>query len=154
MSKPPVFVLKTGGFGPSGETRYILIPRGMRIMEWSPSSRRPAAVHRTVALNCSSHAPYKAKIQVPQKRNLDFWSEWGDSNSRHLEPKELEELFSNSICSFLALSALNTVLSEPDRSTVSTCSEPVYGQKCGQNRFPKFTAIFRQVWEAVSFVGL
>ena len=56
-------------------------------MEWSPSSRRPAAVHRTVALNCSSHAPYKAKIQVPQKQNLDFWSEWRDSNSRHPGPK-------------------------------------------------------------------
>ena len=105
MSKPPVFVLKTGGFGPSGETRYILIPRGMRIMEWSPSSRRPAAVHRTVALNCSSHAPYKAKIQVPQKQNLDFWSEWRDSNSRHPGPKELMELFSNLFCSFLVLSA-------------------------------------------------
>ena len=28
MSKPPVFVLKTGGFGPSGETRTrgILVP--------------------------------------------------------------------------------------------------------------------------------
>ena len=24
MSKPPVFVLKTGGFGPSGETRLHL----------------------------------------------------------------------------------------------------------------------------------
>ena len=29
MSKPPVFVLKTGGFGPSGETRTrgILVPK-------------------------------------------------------------------------------------------------------------------------------
>lgn len=36
----------------------------------------------------------------------------------------------------------NTVLSEPVPSTVSTCFKPVYGQICGQNRFPKFTATF------------
>ena len=24
-----------------------------------------------------------------------FWSEWGDSNSRHLEPKQSDNLFSN-----------------------------------------------------------
>ena len=73
------------------------------------------------------------------------WSEWGDSNSRHLEPKELEELFSNLFCSFLVLSAQNSVLSEPVRSTVSTHSKVVYGQICGQNRFP-------QNWGSGSFI--
>ena len=57
--------------------------------------------------------------------------------------KELMELFSNLFCSFLTLSAPNTVLSEPVLSTASTCSEPVYGQKCGQNRFPQFAATFQ-----------
>ena len=70
------------------------------------------------------------------------WSEWGDSNSRHLDPKELMELFPNLFCSFLVLSVPNTVLSEPDRSTVSTCSEPVYGQKCGQKPLPTICGNF------------
>ena len=87
MSKPPVFVLKTGDFGPSGETRLHFLPEGKTIEVLPPSSRRQATVHRTVAFDLSSLAPDKAKIQVPQKRNLDFWSEWRDSNSRHPGPK-------------------------------------------------------------------
>ena len=61
MTKPPVFVLKTGGFGPSGETRLHFLPGGKKIEVLPPSSRRQATVHRTVAFNCSSLAPYKQK---------------------------------------------------------------------------------------------
>ena len=28
------------------------------------------------------------KVQTPQKRILDFWSKWRDSNSRHPAPKD------------------------------------------------------------------
>ena len=74
-------------FGPSGETRLHFLPGGKKIEVLPPSSRRQATVHRTVAFNCSSLAPYKQKVQTPQKRILDFWSEWRDSNSRHPGPK-------------------------------------------------------------------
>ena len=33
------------------------------------------------------------KAQTPQKRILDFWSEWRDSNSRHPGPKRIREFF-------------------------------------------------------------
>ena len=33
------------------------------------------------------------KVQTPQKRSLDFWSEWRDSNSRHPGPKRLGKIF-------------------------------------------------------------
>ena len=93
-------------------------------------------IHTKIKISLCSHCinDYKGR-----------WSEWGDSNSRHLDPKELMDLFSNLFCSFLALSVPKTVLSEPVLSTVSTCSEPVYGQKCGQNRFP-------QKWGSGSFI--
>ena len=65
MSKPPVFVLKTGGFGPSGETRLHFLPGGKKIEVLPPSSRRQATVHRTAAFNLSSLAYERNK----QKRH-------------------------------------------------------------------------------------
>lgn len=32
-----------------------------------------------------------------------FWSEWGASNARSLDPKEYMELFYNIFCSFIAV---------------------------------------------------
>ena len=91
-------------------------------------------IHTKIKISLCSHCinDYKGR-----------WSEWRDSNSRHPGPKELYELFSNLFCSFLLLSAPNTVLFEPDRSTVSTCSEPVYGQNCGQNPLPTICGNFQ-----------
>ena len=63
MSKPPVFVLKTGGFGPSGEARLHFLPGGTKIEVLPPSSRRQATVHRTVAFDLSSLS-FKRKMQV------------------------------------------------------------------------------------------
>ena len=100
---------------------------------------------------CQKAEGLRDKAASFRNENWRLWSEWRDSNSRHPGPKEFMELFSNLFCSFLVLSTQNSVLSEPVRSTVSTHSKVVYGQICGQNRFPKFTAIFRQVWEAVFF---
>ena len=45
----------------SGETRLHFLPGGKKIEVLPPSSRRQATVHRTVAFNCSSLAPYKQK---------------------------------------------------------------------------------------------
>ena len=65
-------------------------------------------------------------------RIIISWSKWRDSNSRHPAPKELLELFSNLSRSFLALFIPEKLLFETLFSTVSVCSEAVYGQKCGQ----------------------
>ena len=61
-TNPPVFVLKTGGFYLSGETRLHFLPGGKKIEVLPPSSRRQATVHRTVAFDCSSFA-FKRKMQ-------------------------------------------------------------------------------------------
>ena len=45
----------------SGETRLHFLPGGKKIEVLPPSSRRQATVHRSVAFNCSSLAPYKQK---------------------------------------------------------------------------------------------
>ena len=103
---------------------------------------------------CQKAEELRDKAASFRNENWRLWSEWGDSNSRRLDPKELMDLFSNLFCSFLVLSAQITMLSGTLRSAVSTCSRAVYGQKCGQNRFPHLRQLFSQVWEAVSFVRL
>jgi len=87
MSKPPVFVLKTGGFGPSGETRLRCRP-GMDgnygIAGALPGEQgSPGALHLDVRVSLYINE----KFQNPQKRILEFWSKWRDSNSRHPAPK-------------------------------------------------------------------
>ena len=64
-AKPPVFSTKTGGFGPSGETRLHFLPGGKKIEVLPPSSRRQATVHRTVAFDLSSLSTKRNK----QKRH-------------------------------------------------------------------------------------
>ena len=61
-----------------------------------------------------------------------LWSEWGDSNSRHLEPKGGRKLFSNLLYSVSRYLFRNPVLFGTVFSVVSRCSNPVYGQICGQ----------------------
>lgn len=39
-----------------------------------------------------------------------FWSEWGASNARSLDPKECRELFYNIFWTFIAVSALFDML--------------------------------------------
>ena len=92
---------------------------------------------------CQKAEGLRDKTASFRPENWRLWSEWRDSNSRHPGPKELMDLFSNLFCSFLVLSAQITMLSGTLRSAVSTCSRAVYGQKCGQNRFPQFAATFQ-----------
>ena len=54
---------------------------------------------------------YNKKIPLKSVISEGFWSEWGDSNSRHLAPKERAELFCNDFESFLAVFALFHLLS-------------------------------------------
>ena len=61
-----------------------------------------------------------------------LWSEWGDSNSRHLDPKQSDNLFSNLFESVWWFLLRKIVLSGTFRPIVSECSNSVYGQKCGQ----------------------
>ena len=49
---------------------------------------------------CIDTCHINRKVQTPQKRILDFWSKWRDSNSRHPAPKARLELFSNNFRSF------------------------------------------------------
>ena len=57
MAKPPVFVLKTGGFGPSGETRTrgILLPKQARYQL------------RYTRITCFVVVNYVVKMILPQK---------------------------------------------------------------------------------------
>ena len=61
----------------------------------SPPSRlrrqHSSALH--LYFRVSHHA--NRKVQNPQKRILDFWSEWRDSNSRHPGPKWGQKLTLN-----------------------------------------------------------
>ena len=102
----------------------------------SPPSRRrrqhSSALH--LYFRVSHHA--NRKVQNPQKRILDFWSEWRDSNSRHPGPKKLWELFSNIFRSFLAPFIPEKLLFRTLVSAVSMCSKPGYGQICGQKPLP------------------
>ena len=46
----------------------------------APPKQIPCFVRRMPRINsCTANR----KVQTPQKRTLDFWSEWRDSNSRH-----------------------------------------------------------------------
>ena len=72
------------------------------------------------------------KIASKHQFRGDFWSEWGESNSRHLAPKRLNQIFSVRFRPFPVVSARFSVLSASLNSTVSVCSEAVCGQTCGQ----------------------
>ena len=61
-----------------------------------------------------------------------IWSEWRDSNSRHPGLKDERKLFSNHFRPIWRCLFRNLVLSGTVFSVVSGCSNPVYGQKCGQ----------------------
>ena len=65
-------------------------------------------------------------------RIIISWSEWGDSNSRHLEPKQSNKLFSNLFESVYRFLLRKIALSGTLCPIVSECSNSVYGQKCGQ----------------------
>ena len=105
----------SGFFGPSGETRtrgILGCAAGLRCPIKSSGLRFPlilsTAAHKTPC--CICHWQRRAfwpkastllarrmpsinpgrtnkKVQTPQKRILDFWSKWRDSNSRHPAPK-------------------------------------------------------------------
>ena len=98
---------------------------------------------------CQKAEGLRDKAASFRNENWRLWSEWRDSNSRHPGPKELMELFPNLFCSFLVLSAQVTMLSGTLQSAVSTCSRAVYGQKCGQNRFPQISGDCPPIQEAV-----
>ena len=108
----------------SGEIRYSI--------ECPPSSRRPVSVLRTLAFIFSNLPVLANKKKGGRWPPFSYWSEWGDSNSRHLEPKDERKLFSNLLYSVWRHLFRNTMLSGTVFSVVSRCSNPVYGQKCGQ----------------------
>ena len=84
--KPPVFVMKTGGFGPSGETRlHFHFQREMKIIV-SPG---PYPANKAPPEPCILFSSLNQSMQNPLTTEAvrGFWSEWRDSNSRHPGPK-------------------------------------------------------------------
>ena len=107
----------------SGETRLYLLP--------DREAKLRSRCRRTVVFVFRVSLPQKRKMQEWLLPFLHFWSKWRDSNSRHPAPKELLELFSNNLCSFLAPFIPDKLLFRTLVSTVSVCSKTEYGQKCG-----------------------
>ena len=62
----------------------------------------------------------------------EFWSEWGDSNVRSLDPKAVYIIPYDDLCRFPAISSRLRILFKTLISTVSAYSTPVCSQICGQ----------------------
>ena len=106
-------------------------PMGMESTELPSSSRRQATVRRTVALNCSNLL-LKEKIGKSMC-SFRFFGPSGETRTRGiLVPKTEGNFFLTISAPFSGVSFQYPVLSGTVFSTVSGCSNPVYGQKCGQ----------------------
>ena len=93
----------------------------------------------------------ETKKEAPSLLKMLLWSEWGDSNARSLDPKEVQNTFSGHFWHFLAISALFYLLFDALNSAVSGYSGAVCGNLCGQKRFPpgfrrRFTGAGREAF--------
>ena len=104
----------------------------------------PLSCLRKAFKSCALEQVQIGKLQTKKQKREDeplfsvFWSEWQDSNLRHRRPKRNDSSFLCLFWPFLMLFSPKSVLSCTLLPTVSTYSEAVDGQICGQAPTPIF----------------